>query len=539
MKPAEQVRAQYLISSELVPSRDYAFYPRGLIQSERQLQRPETPFSTPDLGENRKAIMDYDNWMEANFVVDPENKVDRTAHDMRQANLMRRSMSEPSVTGKPRKSKELPASPVSEGDYDLALRGLEKAAVRRNKNDLVGCLKMYEMSVELLLKLLKSTDLELDRSLLADTTRSAIADAEAVKAQLDAKKKSHASLAQRQKSFDSVQDAMTTAIRKPTANRKRPVVTTRRSPTQRRGPAAVLARDELRDNVVSDFYVPEHMLQSTTWDDIAGLAPVKQSLQEVAILPLIRPDLFTGLRRPQNILLYGPPGTGKTLLARAVANESKSNLFICSASTMTSKWLGDAEKLVRKLFEVARESAPSILFIDEMDALLSSRKSDGGEHEASRRLKTEFMVQMDGMTSGPGNVLLIACTNCPWDVDSAVMRRFPRRIFVPLPDKEARQALVDILLDKAGKHSLTARQKTTLVNRTNGFSCSDIAAIASEASFGPLRSIGGLSEIKKIAADDVRPVQLQDFETVIHNSTRSVTEAQLKRYREWLSEQGA
>lgn len=153
---------------------------------------------------------------------------------------------------------------------------------------------------------------------------------------------------------------------------------------------------------------------------------------------------------------------------------------------MTSKWLGEAGKLVRKLFELARESAPSIVFMDEMDALLSRRKSDGGE----------FMVQMEGITSETGSVLVIACTNCPWDVDSAVLRRFPRRIYVPLPDKAARQALVDILLEKAGKHSLTARQKTTLVNRMDGFSCFDIAAIASEASFGPLRSVGGMPEIR-------------------------------------------
>lgn len=213
-------------------------------------------------------------------------------------------------------------------------------------------------------------------------------------------------------------------------------------------------------------------------------------------------------------------------------------------SALTSKWMGDAEKMVRKLFQVAHELAPSILFLDEMDALLSSRKSDGGEHEASRRLKTEFMVQMDGITmnddEGIGrHLLLIACTNCPWDVDSAVLRRFPRRIHVPLPDSEARRALIEYLLKKAGKHSLMTRQISTLVDRTVGFTCSDIASIASEAAFGPLRSLGGMDVIKDCTAADVRPIQLKDFESVINDTTKSVTGAQLQRYEQWQKQQAA
>lgn len=208
--------------------------------------------------------------------------------------------------------------------------------------------------------------------------------------------------------------------------------------------------------------------------------------------------------------------------------------------------MGDSEKMVRKLFQVARELAPSILFLDEIDALLGSRKSDN-EHEASRRLKTEFMVQMDGITkhdegnsSSGRHLLLIACTNCPWDVDSAVMRRFPRRIFAPLPDSETRRALIEYLLQKTGKHSVTTRQIATLVKRTEGFTCSDITAIASEAAFGPLRSLGGIEAIKDCTAADVRPVQLKDFESVINGgATKSVTGAQLQRYDEWQRQQAA
>jgi len=265
------------------------------------------------------------------------------------------------------------------------------------------------------------------------------------------------------------------------------------------------SKDPLVQTIKSELYIDPSQLQSTTWNDIAGLEDAKQALQEAAILPLMRPDLFSGLRRPRNILLYGPPGTGKTMLVKAVAHESQCILFVCTASSMTSKWLGEGEKLIKTLFQVARDAAPSIIFVDEIDALLSSRKSDG-EHEASRRFKTEFMIQMDGIvknsSSGSSNedngkhLLTIAATNCPWDIDSAVLRRFPRRIYVPLPDATTRKALLIKLLDKAGAHNLSKADISAIVKRLHGFSGSDIAAIASEASFGPIRSLGGIDVIR-------------------------------------------
>jgi fidgetin-like protein 1 len=211
-------------------------------------------------------------------------------------------------------------------------------------------------------------------------------------------------------------------------------------------------------------------------------------------------------------------------------------------SALTSKWIGESEKLVRKLFLVARDMVPSIIFMDEIDALLGSRKSDN-EHESSRRFKTEFMVQVDGITkpddqcSKKGHLLLVACTNCPWDVDSAVMRRFPRRIFVPLPDEQSRRALIASLLKKMDKHAVTTRQITTLVGQTHGYTCSDITAIASEVSFGPLRSLGGMNAIQKCKKSDLRPVQMQDFEAVLATASKSVTEDQLQRYDDWQKQQ--
>jgi SpoVK/Ycf46/Vps4 family AAA+-type ATPase len=150
----------------------------------------------------------------------------------------------------------------------------------------------------------------------------------------------------------------------------------------------------------------------------------------------MRPDLFTGLQKPQNILLYSPPGTGKTLLARPVARESQSNVFVVTASSLMSKWIGHADKLVNKcLFQVAQELAPSIMFIDKMDALLSAQKVEG-EHKASCRLKSEFMVQMDEIvqqqqSNNTANILLLACTNFPWDVDLAVIHPFPLIVLEP------------------------------------------------------------------------------------------------------------
>ena len=129
------------------------------------------------------------------------------------------------------------------------------------------------------------------------------------------------------------------------------------------------------------------------WVDIAGLHYAKQTLQEAVILPNLRPDLFVGLRSPtKGVLLYGPPGTGKTLLAKAVATESGFCFFCITSSSVTSKYLGDGEKLMKALFEVARQRQPAVIFFDEIDALMGTRKDN--EHEASRRLKTEFMTQV-------------------------------------------------------------------------------------------------------------------------------------------------
>ena len=466
-------------------------------------------------------------------------------------------------------------------DVALGLRGLDQAdaLVRQSQSQQEQALQLYERALELLIACLSSSQNKNNQYSQGLQTRvqQAMTQAEALKAKLERQKqqkeKTRGGLKKNQ-TVPSTTETITNDIRTAVRRRKQqqqnqqrqnrsspPKQLSPRTPSPKNATTPTLSggspqEQELRQTILTDFYVPASDLAKTTWDDISGLASIKQSLQEVAILPLLRPDLLTGLRQPQHILLYGPPGTGKTLLVRAVAQASQSNLFVVTSSAVTSKWMGDSEKLLRTLFDVARQVAPSILFLDEVDALLGQRgggNNNNTEHEASRRLKTEFMIQMEGIqqkqqptqqqssssatTTAPRHILVIACTNCPWDIDPAVLRRFPRRLLVPLPDRPARRALLDRLLQKEGKHSLTSRQVDILVDRMQGFSCSDITAVASEASFGPLRSLGDWSAISTVAAKDIRPLSFDDFDAALQQTTKSITPEQLQRYDEWQRQQ--
>jgi SpoVK/Ycf46/Vps4 family AAA+-type ATPase len=468
-------------------------------------------------------------------------------------------------------------SKLTSRDINLGLNGLEQAHVLCQQGDLTKALQLSELSLEILIKFLKSDPKILpmvSRDVVASRVSVALTEAEdmkrrvkastfnnsipepsppssstppsqAVRSTIESLSNIISSLNLRRResnnnavsSFQQTTGQSTASPPKKKSNVTTQTVQTARSPSN--SPTKKIDNnDPLVKVVKSDLYVDPSQLQNVSWDDIAGLEIPKQSLQEAAVLPLVRPDLFTGLRRPQNILLYGPPGTGKTMLVKAVAKESECLLFNCTASSLTSKYLGEGEKLVRTLFQVARAAAPSIIFIDEIDALLSARKSEG-EHEASRRFKTEFMTQMDGVVQGDASpadgkhLLVISCTNCPWDVDSAVLRRFPKRIYIPLPDKETRKALLKSLLNKAGKHDLHSSDRREIVRRTEGFSCADMKAIASEASFSPLRSLGGPKQIREAKEEDIRPITLQDFEHAIDQSTKSVTSDLLRKYELW------
>ncbi|KAF2768596.1 AAA-domain-containing protein [Teratosphaeria nubilosa] len=282
------------------------------------------------------------------------------------------------------------------------------------------------------------------------------------------------------------------------------------------------------------------------WDDVAGLDIAKSALKETVVYPFLRPDLFMGLREPaRGMLLFGPPGTGKTMLARAVATESKSIFFAISASSLTSKFLGESEKLVRALFALAKALAPSIIFVDEIDSLLGAR-GGGSEHEATRRIKTEFLIQWSDLQKAAAGredkekgdatrVLVLAATNLPWAIDEAARRRFVRRQYIPLPEDFVREQQLRTLL-LAQKHSMNDRDLETLVALTDGFSGSDITALAKDAAMGPLRSLG--EKLLHMSPEDIRPIGMEDFRKSLVNIRPSVSKAGLKEFEDWAREFG-
>lgn len=306
------------------------------------------------------------------------------------------------------------------------------------------------------------------------------------------------------------------------------------------------------------------------WSDVAGLETAKSLLQEAVILPVAFGHFFRGKREPwKGILLYGPPGTGKSYLAKAVATEANgSTFFSVSSADLVSKYVGESEKLVKNLFEMAEEHAPSIIFIDEIDSL-ASKRSDG-EADNTRRIKTEFLVRMQGVGNESKGVLTLGATNCPWDLDSAIRRRFQKRIYIPLPGVEARQVMFKIHIG-ATRHSLNDDDFRLLAMRTDGMSGSDISNVVKDALMEPIRTLqsathflnathpdtGGpglvccspatpgatemsLMEIPAAQRDHVvvLPITIIDFYRVLQSARPSVGDEDIQRHVDWTSEYG-
>ena len=291
---------------------------------------------------------------------------------------------------------------------------------------------------------------------------------------------------------------------------------------------AITKEDQALQQAISDTIITEK--PSVEWEDVANLETAKQALREAVILPMLRPDIFTGAREPwRGLLLVGPPGCGKTLLAKAVANECDATFFSADAASLVSKWLGESEKLVATLFTVARKGSPSVVFIDEVDALATVRSGDevGGE----RRMKTQLLIEMDGVRKRKGEqVVVLGATNRPWDLDPAFRRRFEKRIYVPLPDKEGRREIFRIHV--RGIEIASDVDFDELATLTEGYSGSDIALICRDAAMMPIRELDTAGTLTKKDIT-VRPLKREDFIRSMKKIKPTVAPDELQKYDEW------
>jgi katanin p60 ATPase-containing subunit A1 len=285
------------------------------------------------------------------------------------------------------------------------------------------------------------------------------------------------------------------------------------------------------------------------WTDIADHKEAKRLLEEAVVLPRLMPDYFRGIRRPwKGILMFGPPGTGKTMLAKAVATECGTTFFNISSTTLASKYRGESEKLVRIVFEMARFYAPSTIFIDEIDSLCSKRAAEG-EHEASRRVKSELLIQMDGVSSSavaegesPPQVIVLGATNFPWQLDDAMRRRLEKRIYIPLPTELGRKELLTINL--RGVKLAEDFNLEELSKKFDGYSGADITVVCRDASLMALRKrIEGLSpeEIRSINTAEIKdtPITNKDFEEALSRVQSSVGKQDIENHLKWMNEFGS
>ena len=270
------------------------------------------------------------------------------------------------------------------------------------------------------------------------------------------------------------------------------------------------------------------------FSDIIGMQEMKKILYEIIIVPQIRPDLFTGIRKPQRgILLFGPPGTGKTMIAKAIASECNSTFFNISASSLTSKWVGESEKTVKSLFKLAYQKAPSIIFIDEIDSILSKRNES--ENEATKRLKTEFLIQFDGLGSNTNaKLLVIAATNRPMDLDEALLRRLPKRVYCGPLDAEGRFDFIKKVINRV-ETNLKDSDIMEIAKMTNGYSNSDLKELCKEAAFQPVRELTmeQILHIKKF-----RPIVKNDLIKAVKKIRGTMSNKIINELIKWNSQFG-
>ena len=265
------------------------------------------------------------------------------------------------------------------------------------------------------------------------------------------------------------------------------------------------------------------------FSDIAGLETVKNIVRMKVIEPILHPELYERFSKTSSggILLYGPPGTGKTMIARAIATETQLDFFSVRCSDIVGKSFGDGERNLRGLFDAARESGRAIIFFDEFEALACKR---GGGSTVMNRIVPELLSQMDGFQQAEGLLVVLASTNRPWDLDSAVLRppRMTERIYVGLPDFAARHYLVKKALEPLPKQELLDYDR--IADQLEGFNCADITAFVERVKEAPIRR--GL-----IDHNVEQYITAQDVDQALANTHSSVQKADLEAFSKWEASQ--
>ncbi len=281
-----------------------------------------------------------------------------------------------------------------------------------------------------------------------------------------------------------------------------------------------------------------------TWNDIGGLDKTKNTIKESIVISYAKRPDNVEIEGWNRILLYGPPGTGKTLLAAATSNGLSATFFNVKLGKLKSKYFGESSKIMENLFKTAREKSPSVIFFDEIDSIASARGSE--KNDAERAILASLLSELDGLSGKKSDefILTIASTNTPWDIDNAIISRFEKRIYIPLPDEKTRRIILKIHLEKGFAADV---DNNWLISQTKNMSGRDIKNLCKEVVMSMLREQNpgihdladrGIDEIKKYPIK-VRKLIEKDFRRAFDRVRASANEEMIKKYEEWDEQFGA